>query len=173
MAKRPDPSPAPRDPERYDLSGDAVVRPGRSVDRSTEPYRHDPSRDTGVPSGPLDMSRDPDRYDPSRDTGVPSGPLDMSRDPDRYDPSRDTAVPSGPLDMSRDPDRFDPVRDALGTPRRVPPASDGSRPGTGQTLPGLLGEGAQEDERDNSQWLLGLVCMVVFLLLVTLLINAL
>ena len=154
MAKRIDPSDSPSgtpsgEGGRYDLSGDEVIRPGRGADRSREPYG----------------------YDPSRDTGLPSGPLDMSQDPDRYDPTRTSAAPSGPLDMSKDPDRYDPIRDALGVPRKDNDPDRPRRPGSGQTLPGLLGEGAQEDERDNAQWALGLLAMVVFLLLMTFLLG--
>jgi hypothetical protein len=76
----------------------------------------------------------------------PSGPLDMSQDPDRFDPARDAAAPTGPLDMSQDPDRYRP-------------------PGQGQTLTDLLGEGAQEDQRDNGQWALGLLAVIAFLAL--------
>ncbi|MFN2538831.1 MAG: hypothetical protein ABR549_11915 [Mycobacteriales bacterium] len=48
------------------------------------------------------------------------------------------------LDPAKDPDRF-----------RSP------------TLPGLLGEGAQEDERDGGSWLVGLLGVFLFLGLVT------
>jgi hypothetical protein len=98
------------------------------------------------PSGPLDMSQDPDRFDPARDAAAPTGPLDMSQDPDRFDPARDAAAPTGPLDRSLDPDRYRP-------------------PGQGQTLTDLLGEGAQEDQRDNGQWALGLLAVIAFLAL--------
>jgi hypothetical protein len=77
--------------------------------------------------------------------------LDPDQDPDRYDPSRDPApdpTSSGPLDPAADPDRF-----------RAP------------TLPGLLGEGAHEDERNNLTWLLGLIGVLGFLLLVSLLVR--
>jgi len=69
--------------------------------------------------------------------------LDPSQDPDRYDAASDDAPP-GPLDPSQDPDRF-----------------------TSPTLPGLLGKGAQEDERDGLTWLIGLVTVLAFLGLVT------
>jgi len=55
-----------------------------------------------------------------------------------------------PMDMSQDPDRFDPA---------------------GQTLPELLGDGAYEDTRDNITWLIGLACVIGFLVLVSLLIQ--
>ena len=55
-----------------------------------------------------------------------------------------------PLDMSQDPDRFDTA---------------------GKTLPELLGEGAQEDKRDNITWLIGLVSVIGFLVLVSLLVQ--
>lgn len=74
--------------------------------------------------------------------------LDPAADPDRYDPARDDAPPAGPLDPELDPDRF-----------RSP------------TLPGLLGDGAQEDERDNLQWLLGLVGVFAFLIAISLLVR--
>ena len=100
-------------------------------------------------TGPLDPAGDPDRFDPARG-GVPAqvGPLDPAGDPDRFDPQRDRAgSPPGRLDPGGDPDRFD------------------------ATLPALLGAGAHEDERDNWAWLLGLVCVVGFLGLVTLLMS--
>jgi hypothetical protein len=51
-----------------------------------------------------------------------------------------------PLDMSKDPDR---------------------------TLPELLGEGAHEGERDNATWLWGLLGVLAFLALVSLVISLL
>ena len=74
--------------------------------------------------------------------------LDPAQDPDRYDAARDEAPPPAALDPSADPDRY-----------RSP------------TLPGLLGEGAHEDERSNLTWLLGLVVMIAFLLIVSLLVR--
>ena len=73
--------------------------------------------------------------------------LDPAQDPDRYDADRDEAPPAA-LDPAADPDRY-----------RSP------------TLPGLLGEGAQEDERNNLTWLLGLVAVFAFLLVVSLLVR--
>jgi hypothetical protein len=73
--------------------------------------------------------------------------LDPAQDPDRYDADRDDAPPPA-LDPAADPDRY-----------RSP------------TLPGLLGEGAQEDERNNLTWLLGLVGVFAFLLAVSLLVR--
>jgi hypothetical protein len=70
--------------------------------------------------------------------------LDPANDPDRFDAGRDITGDDGPLDPAQDPDRF-----------RSP------------TLPGLLGDGAQEDERDGLEWLLGLLGVVAFLGLVT------
>jgi hypothetical protein len=64
-------------------------------------------------------------------------------DPDRYDPAKDTA-PAGPLDPAFDPDRF-----------------------PSPTLPGLLGDGAQEDKRDGWEWLFGLLGVIGFLALIT------
>ena len=63
-----------------------------------------------------------------------------------------------PLDLSKDPDRFDPAKQ--------------QPPGRGQTLPELLGDGAQET-RDNWQWLYGLAGVLGFLLLVSLAITLL
>jgi hypothetical protein len=78
--------------------------------------------------------------------------VDPSQDPDRYDPARDTGEPAAPdapaLDPSHDPDRY-----------RSP------------TLTGLLGDGAHEEPRDNLTWLIGLVSVLAFLGLVTLLVN--
>lgn len=100
-------------------------------------------------------------------------------------PAQGSASPAGPfpgspqpgkLDMSKDPDRFDPVRDALAPQPKLDPAQDPDRyrpPGAGQTLPGMLGDGAQEDTRDNMVWALGLLAMVCFLLLVALLFGGL
>lgn len=80
------------------------------------------------------------------------GPLDRSKDPDRYDPDREPAydptVIGGPLDRALDPDRYRP-------------------PGQGQTLTDLLGEGAHEDQRNNLEWLYGLLGVVAFLALVS------
>jgi hypothetical protein len=61
-------------------------------------------------------------------------------DPDRYDPTRDEPVA---LDPALDPDRF-----------------------SSPTLPGLLGDGAQED-RDGLEWLYGLLGVIAFLGFVT------
>jgi hypothetical protein len=74
--------------------------------------------------------------------------VDPSQDPDRYDPTRDEAPVTGPLDPELDPDRY-----------RSP------------TLPGLLGEGSQEGERDNLTWLLGLVGVLAFLVAISLLVR--
>ncbi len=82
----------------------------------------------------------------------------MSQDPDRYDPARDAEVgdvpvPGLPLDPALDPDRFAP-------------------PGQGQTLTDLLGKaGAQEEERDNLVWALGLVAVFGFLGLVAFVVS--
>ena len=76
--------------------------------------------------------------------------MDPAQDPDRYDPSRD-AAPVGPLDPALDPDRYHPS------------------PSGSPTLPGLLGEGAHEGERDRMTWVYGLLGVFGFLLLVTLL----
>jgi hypothetical protein len=73
--------------------------------------------------------------------------MDPGQDPDRYDPSRDE-TPVGRLDPEGDPDRF-------------------RRP----TLPGLLGEGAYEDKRDNLRWLVGLASMFAFLIAISLLVR--
>jgi hypothetical protein len=71
--------------------------------------------------------------------------LDPAFDPDRYDPTHD---PAGEAASALDPG-LDPDRD------RSP------------TLPGLLGEGAHEEERDGLEWLFGLLGVVLFLGLVT------
>ncbi len=68
--------------------------------------------------------------------------LDPGSDPDRYDATKDTAPPD--LDPARDPDRY-----------RSP------------TLPGLLGEGAYEEQREGLEWLYGLLGVLAFLGLVT------
>jgi hypothetical protein len=78
-----------------------------------------------------------------------TGPLDPSKDPDRFDPGAEPEA-LGPLDPALDPDRFDPK------------ASRRS-----QTLPEMLGEGAFEDERNNLDWLVGLLGIVLFLAIVT------
>ena len=75
--------------------------------------------------------------------------LDPAQDPDRFDPARDTA---GPLDPAADPDRYDPNREA-------------------PTLPGLLGSGAFEEERDGLTWVLGLLGVLGFLALVSVLLT--
>ena len=53
-----------------------------------------------------------------------------------------------------------------GTPRP-------GRPGEGQTLADLLGEGTHEGERDGYEWVLGLVTILVFLGLVALVFSSL
>lgn len=86
------------------------------------------------------------------------GRLDPALDPDRYDAPRDVVgLPIGPLDPALDPDLYHLDLDAAGD---LPP-------GQGQTLPGLLGEGAYEEKRDNWQWALGLLGVIVFLGLVS------
>jgi hypothetical protein len=118
-------------------------------------------RDTARERGP-DASAEDDLSIVPGLTGLPApreelpGRLDPALDPDRYDPSRDAELAAGPpggLDPALDPDRYDPRRD-------LPP-------GQGQTLTDLLGEGAHEEPRDNYQWALGLLGMVVFLALVS------
>ena len=103
-------------------------------------------------------------------------------------PRQDPAQDGGPAVFDRrehgprilgaadDPDRFDPAADAAAAPaadaasRRLDPAQDPDRflpPGQGQTLTELLGQdGAHEDERDNYQWAIGLLCVLGFLALV-------
>jgi hypothetical protein len=108
----------------------------------------------------------------------------MTTEPDPY------AVPglepadgrTRPLDMSKDPDRFDPdehpqiVEPAPVLPRGLDPAKDPDRflpPGQGQTLNDLLGPaGTYEGERDNYQWIAGLLGVVAFLALVAFLFNS-
>lgn len=72
-------------------------------------------------------------------------------------------------DPGQDPDRFDPTRDAS-PPAVLDPLADPDRYRS-PTLPGLLGEGAQEGERDNLTWLLGLVAVFGFLAAVSLLVR--
>lgn len=78
-----------------------------------------------------------------------------------------------PLDPSKDPDRFDPLGLTVpdpeasglgGSPEPVVLRGD-------ETLIELLGEGAQSDPRDNLLWLWGLVGILSFLALVSLLIQ--
>jgi hypothetical protein len=86
-----------------------------------------------------------------------TSPLDMSKDPDRYDPAAQAAPadgPVGPLDPALDPDRYRPATDK-----------------GGPTLPGLLGEGSQEQERESYAWALGLLAVLAFLLLVSLAVH--
>ena len=155
-----------------------------------------------VPSDPSGLDGLPP-YDPRTLPPVPRGvlgdpghgdgrgtPLDLSKDPDRFgsdgyeppaNPYRDSVTP---LDLSKDPDRFgsDAYEDAPPSdlpPSVVPPTGrldprlDPDRPGEGQTLSELLGEGAHEDERDGLEWLLGLVAVLVFLGLVALVFSSL
>ena len=87
-------------------------------------------------------------------------PLDMSQDPDRFDPDAhprvvEPAPPEHPrgLDPAHDPDRFLP-------------------PGQGQSLTDLLGKAATyEGERDNYQWVAGLLGVFLFLALVAFLFD--
>ncbi len=72
-----------------------------------------------------------------------------------------------PLDMSKDPDRFVPGP----VSRPADPDGSGGAAVERSTLPELLGEGSYEDERDNLTWLLGLVGVIGFLALVTLLVQ--
>ncbi len=138
-----------RGPGRFDQLYD------QDAPRREEPVRDVP--DTGL-GRPLDLSQDPDRFraEPPPATGVPDTglgrPLDLSQDPDRFDAAAD-AGPAGPLDPAFDPDRFQGYG-------RVPPA------GAGMTLQDLLGEGAQEGERDGMEWLVGLLAVLAFLGLV-------
>ena len=67
-------------------------------------------------------------------------PLDPAQDPDRFDP----AAPAPALNPALDPDRFQD-----------------------QTLPELLGEGAQEDNRDTWESIIGLAGILLFLAVVT------
>ena len=77
-------------------------------------------------------------------------PLDMSKDPDRFVP--DAGPPPGPLDPALDPDRYDPQ-------------------GRGRTLPQLLGEGAYEEPRETWTWLFGLLGILLFLVVVSVLLS--
>jgi len=139
-------------------------------------YVLDPGRAPGTGRGvPLDLSKDPDRFEngfthePPRaapDTGR-GVPLDLSKDPDRFENGLSHDLPRaapdplppyvGPLDPRLDPDRMPPP----------------GRPGEGQTLAELLGEGTHEGERDGYEWVLGLVTVLVFLGLVALVFSSL
>ncbi len=83
-----------------------------------------------------------------------TGPLDPAGDPDRYDAGKDVGGTAGigPLDPASDPDRF-------------------RAGGEGRTLPEMLGEGSHEDTRDNWQWLIGLLSVLAFLAVVSLLVT--
>ena len=133
------------DPDRGEPTDDVSIVPGLGPSGPVEdryeasPYPAD---------GRLDMSKDPDRFDPTASPYPADGRLDMSKDPARFDPSADITAVGGPLDRSLDPDRYRP-------------------PGQGQTLTDLLGEGAQEDTRDNLSWAYGLLSVIAFLALVS------
>ena len=137
--------------------------------------------DGSPPRGRLDPALDPDRFDPARET------------PALDDPERDGFAVGGPAVFDRrehgprilgaadDPDRFDPAADAAAaaaapSSRRLDPAQDPDRflpPGQGQTLTELLGQaGAHEEERDNYQWAIGLLCVLGFLALVAFLFQS-
>lgn len=70
--------------------------------------------------------------------------LDPSQDPDRFQPEEAVA----PLDPAADPDRY-----------------------ASPTLPGLLGDGAHEDDHEIVVWLLGLAAVFAFLVIVSVLIT--
>ena len=108
-------------------------------------------------------------------------PLDRAQDPDRFVPEdHPRLIEPAPrvLGAADDPDRYDPERDdpaAPDLPRGLDPAYDPDRyvpPGQGQTLTDLLGKGSQEGERDNYQWVAGLVGVFLFLALVAFLFNS-
>ena len=113
---------------------------------------------------PLDMSQDPDRFDAARFDPdehprvvepAPPAPrrLGAADDPDRFDPDAPPELPRG-LDPAYDPDRFLP-------------------PGQGQSLTDLLGKaGTYEGDRDNYQWVAGLIGVLAFLALVAFLFNS-
>lgn len=88
------------------------------------------------------------------DAADPHRGLDPAGDPDRFVP--DAAVPPapvGPLDPALDPDRF--VPDAAGDP-------------SGKDLTELIGkERSFEEERNPYTWVLGLVAVVAFLAVVS------
>ena len=122
-------------------------------------------------SGPLDPALDPDRFDNA--AAVPQGRLDPALDPDRFDAA--PAPQTGPLDPTLDPDRFDPTLidgHRLGehppTATSRPEVGAGSfAPGesTSSTLPDLLGEGSYTEERDTWTFLIGLIGVLLFLAL--------
>ena len=112
-----------------------------------------------------DPRQDPDRYASSEqdDLSIVPGlgegrtrPLDLSQDPDRFEnglagePDAPPELPRG-LDPRHDPDRFLP-------------------PGQGQSLTDLLGKaGAHEDDREGWEWVYGLLTLLAFLAVVSLL----
>lgn len=114
----------------------------------TEP-RQDPDRHGSVPAD--DLSIVPGFANGALGDGR-TRPLDPSRDPDRFDPDAVPELPRG-LDPTYDPDRFTP-------------------PGQGQSLPDLLGkEATYEGDRDAWQWVYGLLTVLAFLAVVSLLFN--
>lgn len=82
-------------------------------------------------------------------------PLDMSKDPDRFVPDE---TPGSPLDWALHPDQ-DPDRFQAPAPRGD------------ETLVEMLGDGAHVDERDNLSWLFGLIGIIGFLAVVSLLLQ--
>jgi hypothetical protein len=76
------------------------------------------------------------------------------------------------LDPAQDPDRFDAGRDGAAEPAAasLDPAADPDRYRS-PTLPGLLGDGAQEGERNNVTWLIGLLSVFAFLGAISLLVR--
>ncbi|MCW2779141.1 MAG: hypothetical protein JWN17_2866 [Frankiales bacterium] len=158
-------------PQRTGPAGSGPLDMSQDPDRVQVPGRTGPGG-----SGPLDLSQDPDRVQvPGRTGPGGSGPLDLSQDPDRVQvPGRTGPGGSGPLDLSQDPDRVQPgPPTSLLPPAPFPPgvaldpARDPDRVHPGdRTLVDLLGEGAQEEQRDGYVWLAGLLAVLVFLGLV-------
>lgn len=122
-------------------------------------------------------SSDPDR--PAEDDGLFFVPEDHPRLVEPVDPVDEVPAPrtSRRLGAADDPDRFDPAADAAPPelPRGLDPAHDPDRfraPGEGQSLVDLLGKaGTQEGDRDNYQWVGGLLGVLAFLALVAFLFN--
>lgn len=103
-------------------------------------------------AGPLEPRDRPAANDAEDDLSIVPGLEAAPEGPPASDPTHDMAVdPAAPLDPSTQP----------ASDRRPPP------PGQGQTLTDMLGEGAQEGQRDNFQWAYGLIGVLAFLALVS------
>lgn len=101
--------------------------------------------------------------------------LDLRLDPDRYDPRRDpdrylAQVPREPGDPLRDA-----ARGEIGQGRvEEHGLEDGelfARAGGGRTLTDLLGDGAYEDDRETWVWAVGLLAVLGFLALASVVLS--